>query len=132
MALAVTACGDGNRIHPTVAAPSPIPILAPRPTFALFGVVSEITANGIAPVEGVLMHVSPCDPNTNGGCAFDKGGTTNAQGSYRVEGVFAGAAGVFPEKTGFRVPDGVKVNGEGVQTVVIEGDTRFDIQLIRR
>jgi hypothetical protein len=98
----------------------------------LFGVVSEITANGIAPVEGVMMYVAACDPNTGGGCAFDKRVTTNAQGSYRFEGVYAGPAGLFPEKTGFRLPDGVKVNGEGVQTVMIEGDTRFDIQLIQR
>jgi hypothetical protein len=60
-------------------------------------------------MEGVIVSVSPCDPNTNGGCRFDKIATTNAQGSYRVKGIYAGAAGMFPEKTGFRLPDGVKV-----------------------
>jgi hypothetical protein len=98
----------------------------------LFGIVSEETPNGVAPLEGVMMHVAACDPNTGGGCAFDKRVTTDAQGRYVVEGVYAGAAGVWLEKPGFQLPSGVKVNGEGVQTVMIEGNTRFDIRLVRR
>ena len=120
MALTITACG-------------PIPTAtAPTPMFTLFGAVSEMTANGIAPVEGALIDVASCDPRTRGGCAFDKKVTTNAQGRYIVEGMYPGPAWVGLEKTGFQLPDGVEVKGEGVQTVWIEGDTRLDIQLVRR
>lgn len=83
MALTVTACGD----IPTVTAPTPMPVLR------LFGVVSEMTAGGIAPVEGVMIDVASCDPRTRGGCAFDKRVTTNAQGSYIIEGMYPGPAG---------------------------------------
>jgi len=132
MAFTVTACADGNTSTPTVTAPTPIPAPAVWSTFTLFGVVSEETPSGVAAVEGVMMHVAACDPNAGGGCAFDKRVTTDAQGRYEVEGVYAGAAGVWLEKPGFQLPSGVKVNGEGVQTVMIEGNTRFDIRLVRR
>lgn len=130
MTLTVTACGDGNGAIPTATAPTPTP--APGSTFALFGVVSELTANGIVPVEGVTMYVASCDASARGGCAFDKRVTTNTQGAYIVERVYPGSAGVWVEKTGFQLPEGVKVDGEGVQTVMVKGDTRFDIQLVRR
>ena len=55
MTLTFAACGDGNGTIPTVTAPTPTP--APRSTFAVFGVVSEVTANGIVPVEGVGIQV---------------------------------------------------------------------------
>ena len=58
MTLTVAACGDGNGTIPTATAPTPMVATAPTPTpppgstFALFGVVSEMTANGIVPVVG--------------------------------------------------------------------------------
>ena len=128
--LTVAACGDGNGTIQTATAPTPTP--APRSTFALFGTVSEMTANGIVPVAGVMMEVASCDASARSGCAFDKRATTNAQGAYIIEGVSPGPAGVWVEKTGFQLPEGVKVDGEGVQTVMVTGDTRFDIQLARR
>lgn len=130
MTLTVTACGDGNGAIPTATAPTPTP--APGSTFALFGVVSEVTVNGIVPVEGVLLDVASCDASARSGCAFDKRATTNAQGAYIVEGVYPGPAGVWVDKTGFQLPEGVRVDGEGVQTVMVKGDTQFDIQLVRR
>ena len=30
------------------------------------------------------------------------------------------------------VPEGVKVDGKGAQTVTVNGDTRLDVQLVRR
>jgi hypothetical protein len=133
MTLTVAACGDGNGTIPTATAPTPTPVL--RSTFAVFGVVSEVTANGILPVEGVVMDVASCDASAPGGC----GGngltlrvTTNAQGVYIAEGVYPGPAGVWVEKTGFQLPEGIKVDGEGAQSVMVKGDTRFDIQLVRR
>ena len=57
MTLAVAACGDRNGPLPTATAPTPTSGSAIN--FALFGVVSEMTANGIVPVEGVMMQVCP-------------------------------------------------------------------------
>ena len=133
MTLTVTACGDGNGTIPTATAPTPMPAL--RSTFALFGMVSEVTANGIVPVEGVMVQVMSCDPSTSGGCGGNGlilRGTTNAQGAYIVDGVFSGAAVVWVEKTGFQLPEGVKADGEGAQIVMVTGDTRFDTKLVRR
>jgi hypothetical protein len=133
MTLTVAACGDGNGPVPTATAPSPT--TAPRSTFALFGVVSEVTATGIVPVESVGIQVMSCDPSTRGGCGGNgliSGGTTNAQGGYIVDGVYPGAVVVWVEKTGFQLPEGVKADGEGAQTVMVNGDTRFDVRLVRR
>ena len=133
MTLTLAACGDGNGTIPTATAPTPTP--APRSTFALFGVVSEVTANGIVPMEGVGIQVMSCDPSVRGGCGGNGsivGVTTNAHGAYIVEGVYPGAVVVWVEKTGFQLPEGVKADGEGAQTVMVTGDTRFDTQLVRR
>jgi hypothetical protein len=133
MTLTVTACGDGNGTIATATAPTPTP--APRSTFAVFGVVSEVTAGGVVPMEGVGVQVMSCDPSTRGGC----GGnglilrvTTNTHGAYIVEGVYPGTVVVWVEKTGFQLPEGVKADGEGAQTVMVNGDTRFDVRLVRR
>jgi hypothetical protein len=133
MTLTVAACGDGNGTIPTATAPTPTP--APRSTFALFGVVSEVTATGIAPVGGVVLDVASCDMSARSGCGNNTSTfnvTTNAQGAYIVEGVYPGPAGVWVEKVGFQLPEGVKVDGEGAQSVMVNGDTRFDVRLVRR
>ena len=133
MTLTFAACGDGNGTIPTVTAPTPTP--APRSTFAVFGVVSEVTANGIVPVEGGAMQVMSCDPSVRHGCGGNGsilGVTTNGKGDYVVDGVYPGAAVVWVEKPGFQLPVGVKVDGEGAQTVTVNGDTRLDVQLVRR
>jgi hypothetical protein len=101
----------------------------------VFGVVSEVTANGNVPVEGVALQVMSCDPSVRlvcGGHGSILNVTTNAKGAYIVDGVYPGPAVVWVEKTGFELPEGVKVDGEGAQTVAVNGDTRLDIQLVRR
>ena len=133
MTLTVAACGDGNGPVPTATAPTPT--TAPRSTFALFGVVSEVTASGVVPMEAVWVQAMTCDPSNRAGCGGNGvivGGTTNAQGAYILEGVYPGAASVWVEKTGFQLPEGVKADGEGAQTVMVNGDTRFDVRLVRR
>jgi len=132
MTLTVAACGDGNGPVPTATAPTPTP--APRSTFALFGSVLEVAANGLVPMEGVVVDVVSCEATIRGGCGNSSTSvTTNAQGSYIVEGVYPGQQNwVYVDKAGFRLPEGVKVDGEGAQNVMVKGDTRFDIRLVRR
>jgi hypothetical protein len=112
MTLTVIACGgNGNGTIPTATAPTPTP--APGSTFALFGVVSEVTANGVMPIEGVQVE------------EYDRHqfSTTDANGFYHISGVSAGRIGVGFEKEGY----------ESSRSIVnVNGDTRFDIQAIRR
>jgi hypothetical protein len=120
MTLAVTACGgDGNGTMPTATAPTPTPAAAPAPTpapgstFALFGVVSEVTANGVMPIEGVQVEEYHRHQFS----------TTDANGFYRISEVSAGRIGVGFEHEGY----------ESSRSIVnVNGDTRFDIQAIRR
>ena len=111
MTLTVTACGDGNGTIPTATAPTSTP--APRSTFALFGVVSEETANGVMPIEGVQVE------------EYDRHqfARTDANGFYRISGVSPGRVGVGFEKEGYESSRSI---------VTVNGDTRFDIQAIRR
>ena len=133
MTLTVAACGDGNGPVPTATAPTPT--TAPRSTFAVFGVVSEVTASGVVPIEGVGVQMASCPPTTRFGCGGNApllNVTTNTLGAYIVDGVYPGAVVVWVEKTGFQLPEGVKADGEGAQTVLVNGDTRFDVRLVRR
>jgi len=88
--------------------------VAYRSTFTLSGVVSEVTPNGLAPVEGVKVYDSYFHAET----------TTDTNGVYRFEGPFGGLSDSF----GF--------TKEGYQTatrdVTINGNTRLDVQLARR
>jgi hypothetical protein len=119
MTLTVAACGDGSGTIPTATAPAPTQPTAPTPTpapgstFALFGVVSEVTANGIVPVGGVQVE------------EYDRHqfAMTDANGFYRILGVSAGRSGVGFEKEGYE---------SFRSAVTVNGDTRFDIQAIRR
>ena len=116
MTLTVTGCGgDGNRTIPTATAPTstPAPTPAPGSTFALFGVVSEVTANGVMPIEGVQVEEYHRHQFS----------TTDANGSYHISGVSVGTLGVGFEHAGYQSSRSI---------VYVNGDTRFDIQAIRR
>ena len=118
MTLTVTACGgDGNGTIPTPTAPAPITAPAPTPTpgstFDLFGVISEVTANGVMPIEGVQVE----EYNRH------QFATTDANGFYRISGVSPGRVGVGFDKEGYESSRSI---------VTVNGDTRFDIQAIRR
>lgn len=86
-----------------------------RATYTLSGVVSEVTPNGLAPVEGVEVWES----------YFHAPDTTDANGFYSFTG---------PYGTG--ISNSVQFTKEGYQTamsdVTINGNTRLDIQLVRR
>lgn len=104
LAASLWACADGKPASPTE---------PPRATYTLSGVVSEVTPTGQALVEGARVEVS--NPNL--------AATTDISGSYRIDGVYAG-------------PISVRVSTGGYETVIrdvtINGDTRLDIQLVRR
>ena len=137
---------------PSTAQPQqlPGPVASGRDTYfvanvILSGVVYEVTPTGRVPIEGVRVqsdyfHVFPT-PDA----------VTDSQGffSFRrvwvcpcswAPGVDAGITSIFVDKDGYEVPAGqaASIFGTDVPTdlrlrdVPIDGDTRFDVQLVRR
>jgi hypothetical protein len=84
-------------------------------TFTLSGVVTEATPSGNVPVEGVSVY--------RGVVSGWRGATTDRNGFYSMLGMFNGTDTVAAIKEGY-----VKTE----RGVLIKGDTRFDIQVVRR
>lgn len=108
----------------------------------LSGVVSEVTSKGRVPIEGVRVDVSsmPCDEHGTGCVGFGEGiglfqtATTDKNGFYSIPGLYPGKYNViWASKDGFAdpFPAHYPENPEGGQATTIDGDSRFDIQLLR-
>ena len=108
---------------------------------AIFGVVSEVTANGPQPIEGVEVYCDSC------GEVGHTSVETDATGSYRFNGDLASGGGVWVQrgftnylivtKDGYQDPAGLPAPTwpstiAGWREVTVDGDTRFNIELIRR
>lgn len=101
----------------------------------LSGVVFEATPAGPMPIEGAWAYCELCGQDTH------SWSRTDANGAYRFTGVWGlggGPTSLGIEKDGFVDPVGVppttppNPSGPGWREVRIDGDTRFDIQLVRR
>ena len=116
LAIWTWAC-SGGPVSPTAPSVSLAPTTPSAPasqlTYILSGVVFEVTPTGVMPIEGVQVE------------EYDRHqfATTDANGFYRISGVSAGRIGVGFEKEGYQ---------SSRSTVTVNGDTRFDIQAIRR
>jgi hypothetical protein len=118
--------------------------LGPRiAIYTLSGVVSEVTPTGLVPVEGVLLEESSCEdvapapPSSHKACPANISQTTKTdkRGLYSFSGLYSGQENVvWAGKEGFEdpFPQHYPENPEGGQAVTIDGNTRFDIQLVRR
>ena len=89
--------------------------LYPPGSPTLTGVVTEVTSTGLMPVEGVLVY--------RGVTTGYRVAKTDTQGFYRIPGLFEGAGAVSTDKEGYE---------SSKSLVSITGDTRFDIQIVRR
>jgi hypothetical protein len=107
----------------------------------LYGVVSEVTAAGQQPIEGVSVYCDSC------GELGHTTVTTDATGYYSFSADLAHGGGVWVRpgftnpinvwKEGFEDPPGLSAtpdgsNEPGWREVTIIGDTRFDTHLARR
>lgn len=99
------------------------------------GQVFEMTATGRMPIAGVGVYCELCGQSTHS-WSF-----TDANGLYSFTGVWN--AGVVPtslglEKLGYVDPPGLpsvtapNPVGAGWREVMVNGDTRFDMELVRR
>jgi hypothetical protein len=100
------------------------------PTYILSGVVFERTPTGTAPIEGVEVY---CD-----GCGSPYGHTfayTGADGFYSFLYTYSGTNPLLIRKAGYGDPAGQAaspVQGFQSRYPMVNGDTRFDIELARR
>jgi len=94
----------------------------------LSGVVFEVTPAGQAPIEGVQVY---CDSCGEFGHTFAH---TDANGFYIFPAVFNGSNPLIVGKDGYRDPPGLPPGplSQGWRQVTVKGDTRFDIELVRR
>ena len=115
--------------------PAPVPV-APRWELIaarLSGVVTELTADGLLPIEGVELY---CDACGEFGHTFT---TTDAGGAYDFgsDGIWLYSGSpqttVLVRKDGYHDPGGSAGPREWSQRyVTLNGDTRFDFTLVRR
>ena len=126
----VSACDNENRVlSPTSPSPAgPTSPAAPVLTYTLSGVVFELTAMGRTPIQGVSVYCDSCgDPL---GHTF---ADTDANGFYSFSWTANGQTPLIVRKEGYRLAGDLPagpVNGWIVAAV--NGDTRFDIELVRQ
>ena len=151
LAQGVTGCG-GTDSSSTPLGPSPVgPQAAPPPGswlagytmtgVSISGVVYESTPTGRVPIPGVHVYCELCGTETH---TFV---TADANGFYIFPGDLASGGGVwlsggptpvFVENKGYRDPPGltpfpgVCPPGYSCREVLVNGDTRLDIELVRR
>jgi hypothetical protein len=130
--------------------------LAPYPNHltligvSLFGVVSEMTPTGRQPVEGVVVYCVTCGKSrftathTDGNGYYSFSGDLSRDGGVWVQAGFTNP--LYVSKAGYLDPEGrtapswAEYGDESSQEsdeaawreVTIDGDTRFDVELVRR
>jgi hypothetical protein len=134
LAIVLSGCGDGASI-PTAPTPPPTLTSTPTPaptgtvTYTLSGVVFEITGEGQVPLEGVEVYCDSCGSPVGHTFVY-----TDADGVYRLEWTSNGVHPLFVTKAGYEIfdPAGTLTDDYGRISAKVSGDTRFDVQLIRR
>ena len=105
---------------------------------SLYGLVYEETPAGRVGIAGAAVYCEVCGEETH------TWAIAGADGFYRFPGDLATGGGVWlrpgaltvvgVERDGYQDPPGVPLmfNRTGWRQVMVSGDTRFDIQLVRR
>jgi hypothetical protein len=147
LVLGMGGCG-GPDASPTPLAPSPLPpqavVPVPAASFpygtltgvSLSGVVYELTPTGRKPIAGAIVYCELCGRETH------TLATADDNGFYHFSGDLATGGGVWlspgvptPILVGYLNPDFTDPLGQprsGWREVFITGDTRLDIELVRR
>ena len=121
---------------PVTSAPTPVPPSRSQPVlkpdYSLSGVVSEMTSEGLVPLAGVEIY---CDACGEFGHTYV---TTDENGAYDFgrDGIWSDDGDVIAiliNKDGYNVSGGSQgPSGSPTRYVKINGDTRFDFQMVRR
>lgn len=99
-----------------------------EPMYTLSGIVTERTTAGPVPVEGVLVAGYRCSPRCQG-----QQSTTDSNGAYSIS-LYTGENDIWVLKNGYDVdgPPPMRSCENCDAIVAINGDTRLDIELVRR
>ena len=140
LATGVAGCDGANSPAPTAPAAVQAPLLPPASNpkrtqfppgvlsaYTLSGVVFEVTTTGETPIEGVAVYCELCGEETHS-WSF-----TDSSGIYSFTGVWTTPGSPTPlwfSKEGYTDPLGVTTSG--FRQVLINGDTRFAVELVRR
>ena len=114
--------------RPTGPQPWPPGVFAPNVT--LSGVVFEIVQHAEVPIERVWVYCELCGEETHSATFTDN------KGFYTFKGVWANSLPILVGKDGYQDPPGTtypsSYGGPGWREVIVNGDTRFNIQLARK
>jgi hypothetical protein len=115
LAILLSACGGAvGPASPTPPGPPPVTL----PTSSLSGTVSEMTATGLLPVEGVLVQ----EGDTQKRATTDRDGFYSITGLYDTSSALSAGNAISSSKPGYL---------DQIRNLKITGDTRLDIQLER-
>lgn len=152
LALGLGGCG-GPGSSPTPLSPSPRPpqAVVPAPPagtwpgsyiltgVSLSGVVYELTPTGRKPIARALVYCELCGKETHTFATADDNGAYHFSGDLATNGGVWLSPGVLtPIAVGgwfnneFEDPPGLPMPRPGWRDVLIDKDTRFDIELVRR
>jgi len=137
LSLVILLAGCDTERSQTPLSPTPTPNAPPPPTPVIGGTVSgavyEVTADERVPVADVEVYCDSCGP---------QGHTltmTGADGEYTFSGAPGGKTLLLVAKEGYALPkpDWTQPNPTplgwlGGMNVTVNGDTRFDIEIVRR
>jgi hypothetical protein len=103
--------------------------LEPVTFYMLSGIVFEVTSAGQTPVEGVQIYCDSCGSPVGHTFVY-----TDADGFYRLSWSASGVHPLFVTKEGYQIfdPAGTLRDGFGRINAVVNGDTRFDIRLVKQ
>jgi hypothetical protein len=151
-AVGLGGCGGSDpQVMPLAPSPPPAPTLIPAPPanssfppgtltgVSLSGVVYELTPTGRRPIPAAIVYCELCGQETH---TF---ATADADGFYHFSGDLTKRGGVWVVpgvpillavgyNEAYKDPPGLPALrfGAGWREVLIDGDTRFDIELVRR
>jgi hypothetical protein len=134
-------CGDGTPAAQQILSPTPTPTAAspapPETRGSLAGMVYEMTPAGRTPVDGVsVYHLTCFSVNCPSVTTLSRQVRTDRDGAFRISDVYNGALNyVWVAKEGYRAADPIPPLGscDGCDRIVdIGGDTRLDIEVVRR
>jgi hypothetical protein len=132
--IGMSSCGSSTGPTSPTAPPTAVvpPAPAPQPVpqlYTLSGVVRELSAAGNVPAEGVELYCDSC--GSRDGHTFT---SSDASGFYSFSWARNGVHPLLVWKDGYVVvdPTGTLSDGRAVKNATVDGDTRFDIEIVRR
>lgn len=145
----LSGCGSSARVPSAPSLASAPVVVTPGPVAPSGSVLADATLSGTVyelvgdppgqrrGIEGVSVYCEPCGESTHNFADTDANGAYVFPHGVWTEGRPGFPTRVFVKKDGYRDPPNLpkitssNPSGSGWREVVINGDTRFDIELVR-